>query len=224
MVRVKEGHVVEQVIVDEVNAVVERVLQEIKGVVEGVDRRGVAPNGFAVAASVDDAFIKNGARVGSSQVGAKEEGSDDGNERGDGEKAPAFTRGRGGVREVRGGGGRRGGGGVRDDEEVRAFAYGRGESGGVGRRRVLNVVGGGFGRRRGGRGFVVAPKGEAFYFEHRRNAKEFAAFAGEGLAGLRRFDRRRTLAARTGQLVTNRHNVLRGAADLKRKGEVAAVE
>lgn len=213
MVRVKERHIVEQVIVDEVNAVVERVLQEIKGVVEGVDRRGVAPNGFAVAACVEDAFVKNGARVGGAQVGAKEEGPDDGNERGDGEEPPTFSRGRGGFR---GGGGRRGGGGVGDDEEVRTFARGRGESGFVGgRRRVLNGVGGGFRRRLVGLGGGVAPEGEALYFEHRRNAKEFAAFAGEGLAGLRRFDRRRTLAARTGQLVTNRHNVLPSATRLE---------
>ena len=172
MIRVEERHVVDQFLVDVINALVELVVEEVKGVVAEVDRRGVAAHRFAVAARVLDAFVKDAERVDRLRVATKEEGADDRKNGGDGEEPPTFVRGRGG-------------GGARNADRRRVG--GRFD----GRRFVLSVdfVGG---------SVAVLPKREAFYLEHRRNAERLAAFAGERLAGLRRFDRELTIATRTG--------------------------
>ena len=185
MKRVKEGHIVDQIVVDVINAFVDRVVEEIKGIIVIIDRGGVAPHRFTVAARVFDAFVKNADRIDGLETTAEEKGADERKNGGDGEESPTFTR--NGGRRV-GGGGRFGASGrvVERRSDVRVF-------GGVGDRREV-----GGGRRVGWAGRVVAPKREAFHFEHRRNAERFAAFAGERLAGLRRFDRNLTLAARTG--------------------------
>ena len=164
MIRVKEGHIVDQIVVDVVNALIDRVVEEIKRVVAIVDRGRVSAHRFAVAARVFDAFVKNAERIDGEDVAAEEKGADDRKNGGDGEESPTLVRGRGGRR-----GGRRNVDGGFDGRRL-----------GGGRDDFV-------GRRSGGR--VVVPNRKAFYFKHRRNAERLAALAGERLAGLRRFDR-----------------------------------
>ena len=92
MVRVKVGQVVDQRVVDVVNALVDRIVEEIEGVVALIDGGGVATNRFAVAACVFDAFVKDGDGVDGAEVGAKNEGAGDREERSDGKEPPRFAR------------------------------------------------------------------------------------------------------------------------------------
>lgn len=170
VVRVEEGHIVDQIVVDVINALVDGIVEEVEGVVAVVDRRGVATHRFAVAARVLDAFVKNAERVDGLNIAAEEKSADDRKNGGDGEESPAFARGRG----RRDGRRRRGGGRF----GVRGVVDGRGDT-------------------VGGNGFaVVGPERKTFHLKHRRNAERLAAFAGERLTGLRRFDRDLALARR----------------------------